>query len=140
MEMTTTQLETAAESPDTVGQVGRRKNLMEQVIDTVASGLGNTVGWLASSGVLFLAFVVMWAAFTVALVWSQGSLDPAWQWVRGLPLVLQGLVWLLFLPVTFGLWVWETTWPVIVRLVVIGGVAFWNLLIFLPRAAQTAKP
>ena len=113
---------------------------MEQVIETVASGLGNTIATLASSGVLFVVFALMWAAFGIALVWSQGSLDAAWQWVRSLPLLLQGLVWLLFLPVTFGLWVWETTWPVILRLVLIGGVAFWNLLVFLPRAAQTAKP
>jgi len=39
-----------------------------------------------------------------------------------------------------GLWVWETSWPLIVRVVTILGIAGWNLLVFLPRAAQTATP
>jgi hypothetical protein len=113
---------------------------MERIIDTLATGLGNSVGFLAESGVLFLVFVVMWIGFGAALLWSQGSLDAAWQWIRSLPLVAQAVVWLLFLPVTFGLWVWETTWPVLLRLAVIGGVAGWNLLVFLPKTLQAAKP
>jgi hypothetical protein len=38
-----------------------------------------------------------------------------------------------------GLWIWETSWPLVVRLVLVIGVAGWNLLVFLPRALQ-AKP
>jgi hypothetical protein len=113
---------------------------MEQVIDTLASALGNSVALLAETGVLFVVFAVLWGAFGAALIWSQGSLDAAWQSVRSLPLLLQGLVWLLFLPVAIGLWVWETTWPLIVRLVLIAGLAGWNLLIFLPRALQSGRP
>lgn len=113
---------------------------MEQLIETVASGLGNTVAHLAEIGVLFAIFAILWIAFGAALIWSQGSLDAAWQWVRGLPLVVQGIVWLLFLPVMFGLWVWETTWPLILRLVVIVGIAGWNLIVFLPRALQAVRP
>ena len=113
---------------------------MEQLIETVASGLGNTVGYLAEIGVLFAIFAILWIAFGAAVVWSQGSLDAAWQWVRGLPLIVQGIVWLLFLPVMFGLWVWETTWPLILRLVVIVGLAGWNLIVFLPRALQAVRP
>jgi ABC-type amino acid transport system permease subunit len=113
---------------------------MEQAINTLASALGNSIGWLAESGVLFVAFAVMWVAFGAAIIWSQGSLDAAWQWIRGLPLLVQGLVWLLFLPVVFGLWIWETTWPLIVRLVLVAGIAGWNLLVFLPRALQAARP
>ena len=113
---------------------------MEQVIETVASGLGNTVAFLAETGVLFAIFAVLWVAFGAALIWSQGSLDAAWQWVRGLPLIVQGVVWLLFLPVMIGLWIWETTWPLILRLVVIVGIAGWNLIVFLPRALQAVRP
>ena len=113
---------------------------MEQIIESVASGLGNSVGFLAETGILFAIFAVLWVAFGAALIWSQGSLDAAWQWVQSLPLILQGVVWLLFLPVMIGLWVWETTWPMVLRLVVIGGVAGWNLIVFLPRALQAARP
>ena len=113
---------------------------MEQVIDTLATGLGNSIGWMADHGVLFIVFAIIWAGFGVALVASQGSLDQAWQAIRELPLFVQIVVAILFLPIVAGLWVWETTWPLLVRLILVIGVAGWNLLIFLPRAAQSGKP
>jgi hypothetical protein len=117
----------------------RRRNPMERIIETTATGLGNGIGWLAESGVLFLVFVALWIAFGAAIVWSQGGLDQVWQTVNELPLVVRLGAWVLFLPVMAGLWIWETTWPLIVRLVLILGVAGWNLLVFLPKALQ-AKP
>ena len=112
---------------------------MERAIEAFASGLGNAIGLAAETGILFGVFAVLWAAVGIGLGWSQGSVDAAWTWVRSLPLLVQGLVWLLFLPVMVGLWIWETTWPIVVRLVLIAGIAGWNLLIFLPRAL-TARP
>ena len=103
---------------------------MEQIIDTLATGLGNAVGSLASSGLLFVLFAVIWLAFAAAVVWSQGSLDETWQRVRDLPLLVQAAAWLLLLPVMAGLWVWETTWPLVVRLLLVTGLAGWTLLIF----------
>jgi len=108
---------------------------MEQVIETLASGLGNGIGWMAEHYVLFGVFLVLWIAFGAGLVASQGSLDQAWATIRGLPLVVQIAVWILFLPVTAGLWVWEASgWNVVVRLVVVAGLAGWNLFMFLPRS------
>jgi hypothetical protein len=112
---------------------------MEQIIETVASGLGNGVGWMAETGILFAIFAIIWVAFAAGLVFSQGSVDQAWQAIRDLPLIVQIVVWVLFLPVMIGLWVWETSWPLVVRLVLVVGVAGWNLFMFLPRALQ-AKP
>lgn len=109
---------------------------MERVIETVASGAGNGVGLLAETGILFVLFALIWIGFGGALIWSQGSLDAAWQSIRSLPLVLQTAIWLLFLPVMLGLWIWETTWPLILRLSLVVGIAGWNLLIFLPRWLQ----
>jgi hypothetical protein len=70
------------------GASTRQKGRMEKVIETLANGLGNAVGWMATSGVLFAVFAVIWIAFGVALVVSQGSVDQAWQAIRGLPLIL----------------------------------------------------
>jgi hypothetical protein len=112
---------------------------MEQIGETFGNVIGNSVGFLADTGILFAIFAVIWVAFGVALIWSQGSIDAAWQWVRSLPLVLQGLIWLLFLPVMLGVWIWETTWPVVLRLILVIGIGGWNLIVFLPRAL-TAKP
>lgn len=118
----------------------RRKSRVEQVIESVASGAGNSVGWLAETGVLFVVFAVIWVVFAAGLIWSQGSLDQAWAAIRGLPLIAQVVVWVLFLPVMAGLWVWETSWPLVLRLIVVAGIAGWNLLIFLPRALPFARP
>ena len=112
---------------------------MEQVIETLASALGNGVGWAAESGVLFALFALIWVAFGAGLLFSQGSVDQAWRTIQGLPLFIQVVVWILFLPVMAGLWVWESSWPLVVRLVLVLGVAGWNLLVFLPKALQ-ARP
>jgi len=109
---------------------------MERLIETIASGLGNGVGWLAETGVLFAIFAILWIGFAVALGWSQGSLDQAWSTIRGWPLVAQAVIWVLFLPVMVGLWIWETSWPIVVRVVLVVGIAGWNLLVFLPRAGR----
>lgn len=126
--------------PSEVIASGRRKGRVEQVIEALASGMGNSVGWLATSGVLFVTFAIIWVAFGAALIWSQGSLDQAWHAIRELPLIVQIVVWVLFLPVMIGLWVWETSWPIVVRLVLVVGLAGWNLMMFLPKALQAARP
>ena len=112
---------------------------MESIIETMATTVGNTVGFLAGYGILFAIFAVIWIAFGASLIWSQGSVDAAWQAIGDLPLILQLLVWLLFLPVMAALWIWETTWPLAVRILLVVGIGVWNLFVFLPRALM-AKP
>lgn len=113
---------------------------MEQIIETLASGLGNSVGWLADNGILFAIFAVIWIAFAAGVLFSAGSVDQAWSAIRALPLIVQVVAWVLFLPVMAGLWIWETGWPLIVRGLLVIGIAGWNLLVFLPRALQNAQP
>lgn len=113
---------------------------MDQLIETVAGGLGNSIGWMAEHGILFVVFAGVWIAFAAALVWNQGGLDQAWTSINDLPLVVRAIVWVLFLPVMLGLWIWESTWPIVVRVVLVFGIAGWNLLMFLPKALQAAKP
>lgn len=84
---------------------------MEGIINALAMSLSSVAVFLVTSGIAFVIFVALWALFGAGLIWSQGSVDAAWQWVRHLPLLVQAVVWLLFLPVVLGLWIWETTWP-----------------------------
>ena len=86
------------EREDVTGSQGR----MEQVIERVASGVGETIGFLAQSGILFVVFALIWVTFGAAMVWGHGTLDTAWEWIRDLPWIAQGAVWLLFLPVMLG--------------------------------------
>lgn len=112
---------------------------MDRLIETVASGTGNAIAAAAESGLLLGLFAVLWLAFGAALLMGHGTLDAAWAWITSLPWPVQGLLWLLFLPVMAGLWVWESSWPILARLVLIGGLAGWNLLVLLPRAL-TGRP
>lgn len=113
---------------------------MTRIIEAIATGVGSTIGFLADHGILFALFALLWIAFGFGLVASQGSIDAAWQWLRQLPMLAQAVIWLLFLPVAAGLWVWETAWPFIVRLTLVGSLAAWALLVLLPRSATNAQP
>jgi hypothetical protein len=112
---------------------GLAEGVLVPLIDALVVPIAGSVPALASSGLLFAVFAALWIAFGIALVRRRGSLDAAWTRIRGLPLAFQGLAWLLFLPVLVALWVWRTSWPAIARVAVIGGLAGWNLLVFVPR-------
>jgi hypothetical protein len=116
------------------------EDVITALVNRIVLPLANAAAWLATSGVAFVIFVVLWIGFGAALIWSQGSLDAAWQWVQGLPLIVQAIVWLLLLPVVAGLWIWETTWPFIVRIALVVGLAGWSIWIFLPKALQAGRP
>jgi hypothetical protein len=106
--------------------------LITAIVNATVVPIANVISWMASSGVLLLIFGALWLAFGAGIVASQGSLDAAWHWLRELPIIPQALLWLLFLPVTAGLWVWEQAWPLVLRLVVVLGLAGWNILVMIP--------
>ncbi len=63
---------------------------------------------------------------------EPSGLDNIWKTIQGLPLIAQAIVWVLFLPVTIGLWIWESAWPLLVRLPLVGALAGWNIWMFFP--------
>jgi hypothetical protein len=73
-------------------------------------------------------FVMLWVGFAIALVVNREWLDLLWNWVRALPSVVEIIVWVVFLPVMTGLWVWESSWPALVRLLAFAGIVVWTLL------------
>jgi hypothetical protein len=81
---------------------------------------------------VFVLFAALWAGFAYALIASQGSLDAAWRWITSQHLIVQGVVWLLFLPVVAGLWIWESAWPLVMRLIAVAGIGFFNVYLFFP--------
>jgi hypothetical protein len=95
---------------------------------------------LARTGLLFAGVAALWAVFLGALVLDPSALDAAWAALTALALPVQALAWLLFLPLTAGLWAWSTDWALVVRLAVVVGIAGWNLLVFLPRRDAAATP
>jgi hypothetical protein len=73
-------------------------------------------------------FLVLWVGFITALVVNREWLDVLWNWAQALPMVARIIVWVLFLPILVGLWIWESTWPVLGRLVGFAGILGWTLL------------
>jgi hypothetical protein len=73
-------------------------------------------------------FAVLWVGFVMALVVNPEWLDLGWDWVRSLPTVVEILVWVVFLPIMVGLWIWESSGPALVRLLGFAGVVGWTLL------------
>ncbi len=117
--------------------------------DAVGGGLDRLVRWvivpvtgiipvLVRSGLLFLGFAALWLGFFAALVADPATLDAAWRTITDLPLVVQAVAWLLFLPLTAGLWIWTADWPLVVRVALVVAIAGWNLLVFIPRREAAA--
>jgi len=118
------------------GSKGRMDQVITAVVDGVIVPVTGVIPVLLTSGIFFVVFAALWLAFGAGLVLNQGGLDAAWEWIGSLPLLLQGVAWLLFLPVVGALWAWETSWPLALRLVLVVGLCGWSLMIFFPRAAQ----
>lgn len=87
----------------------------------------------------FLVFVGLWLVFGALLIFNQGALDTVWKHLLDLPLVLQVIAWILFLPITVGLWIWESDLTLWLRLPLLVVVAVgWTALMF-PRAGSARE-
>jgi hypothetical protein len=91
----------------------------------------NTIVSFGSFGILSL----LWLGFAAALVFNPAVLDNIWQTLRGMPMFIQVVIWLFVLPIALGLWVWETSWPFWLRLVLIIGLGWATIYTFFPKQA-----
>ncbi len=73
-------------------------------------------------------FAMLWVGFAIALVVNREWLDLLWNWVRALPSVAEIIVWVLFLPIMVGLWIWQSSWSALVSLLAFAGIVVWTLL------------
>jgi hypothetical protein len=83
--------------------------------------------------VAFTLLTLLWLAFGIVLLTRRGLLDETWRRFRGMPLLGQRLITLLVLPVVVGPWIWQRSWPIWVRLVLVAGVAWATMYTFFPR-------
>ena len=73
-------------------------------------------------------FVMLWVGFVIALVVNREWLDMLWNWTQALPLAAKIIVWVLFLPITVGQWIWESSWSAFSNLLGFTSIVAWNLL------------
>ena len=76
----------------------------------------------------FAMFVVLWVGFAIALRGDHATLDATWDWLRGLPDPIQIVTWVVFLPIAVGLWIWESTWPPLVSVLLGAAMVAWTLV------------
>ena len=101
--------------------------------------VADAIAYAATKGILFAAFAGLWLLFGAAVLVNPAALTDTWNVVGGWPLPVQAIVWLLFLPLMVGLWIWQTDWPLLIRLALIVALAAWNLLVFMPRREPKAN-
>ena len=77
--------------------------------------------------------VAGWLAFAAALVSSQQTLDDVWIAVHDLPLVAEGLAWLIGFPFFVGLAIWQAGWDEGTRVGAIALLAVAYSVMFFPR-------
>jgi hypothetical protein len=81
--------------------------------------------------------VGMWGAFFVLLFADR--LDGLWSAIRDLPLLVEVVVWVVFLPWVLGTAVWTSSWPVGLRVLLIGCFAIGWTIASIPREKRTAQ-
>lgn len=81
----------------------------------------------------FAVLTLFWLAFAAALLFNRSLLDTTWQAFRSWPIVVQLVAGLLILPVILGLWIWETSWPLLLRLLLVAGLAWMTVYTFFPK-------
>jgi hypothetical protein len=82
--------------------------------------------------VAFAIFIVAgWLLFAYIAFATPAGLGGLWDSVRALPLIVQLVVWLLFLPWMLALWVYHSAWPLWLRIVIILGLvwATWSMAV-----------
>ncbi len=80
------------------------------------------------SSYAILTFTILWVGFAIALIVNPEWLDFLWSWVRALPSLANILAWVFITPIMAALWIWESSWTTIVRLLAFAGIVGWTTL------------
>jgi hypothetical protein len=91
----------------------------------------------AGAMVWFIWMAGMWLAFFWLLF--ADSLDQVWKAITELPILLEILVWIVFLPWVLGTWVWTAPWPEWLRITLVLCFAIGWTLISLPRGRKRPR-
>jgi hypothetical protein len=88
-------------------------------------------------GSAFFALMAgLWGSFVTLLAASPATLDDAYDWLRGLPVVWEVLMWILTLPWTLAYLAYDSSWEHWVRVLVVALLATVHLSISAPRVKR----
>jgi hypothetical protein len=109
---------------------------------TVSESLaeGTAVARRPLSGWIWFALIIGgWSAFLVLVLFSESALSNLWEGLRDLPLLVEGLVWLLFFPLVLATAVWESSWETWLRVLLVACFTLGWSLAFLPRRKKVTR-
>lgn len=125
------------------GRGSKRPNVIPPLtgglaVFVVLSAVALVVALLAGATLVFnvavwLLFAVLWLALMAAIALAPATVDELWGSLRQRPLAIQALIWLLFLPIMIGVWIWRRPWAPLIRLTLLVALGAWNLFLFFPR-------
>jgi hypothetical protein len=88
-------------------------------------------------GSTFFALVAgLWGAFIALLAASPETLDDAYEWLTGLPIVWEILMWIITLPWAIAYLVYDTSWAHWLRVVALVLIVGAHLAICAPKAQR----
>lgn len=103
-----------------------------------ATTVEKTTGWASQTPgeqaftlLIFGLSTAATIAFAYYLLTEPTKLNEIWSWTRSMPLIVQGLMWLLCLPWMIALLIWSTPWAFGVRIVLVVAIlVFAEYLMF----------
>lgn len=81
----------------------------------------------------FGAMVALWSIFFTLLAASYNTLERVYDWLVGLPIVWEVLMWIVLLPWAVTYVVWESSWEHWLRVLVVVTIATVHIAISAPR-------
>jgi hypothetical protein len=84
----------------------------------------------------FGAMAGLWGSFVTLLAVSPSSLDDAYDWLTGLPIVWEILMWIVTLPWTLAYVVYDSSWEHWLRVAIVAFIATAHLSISAPRRTR----
>ena len=88
-------------------------------------------------GSAFFALMAgLWGSFVTLLAASPGTLDDAYDWLTGLPIVWEILMWILTLPWTIAYLVYHASWAHWLRVLLVALIVAVHLSVCAPRVTK----
>lgn len=106
--------------------------LTQSSVPTTRRSLGDWIWFALMAG--------GWVTFLGLLLFSEPRLRELYETIRDLPLLIEGLVWLVFFPFVLAVTVWESSWDTWLRVLAVCSFAVgWSVMFYpWPRRRRSA--
>ena len=97
----------------------------------------------SKSGLRMLAVVAWFVIVVAGWLWlayvasaTPSGLEAAWSWVQDQSSIMQTAMWLFLLPWIIALWIWQMSWAIWLRVVLIVGLALTTVALAIAQFSR----